>query len=276
MNKKYKKGFTLIELMVSIAIASIIVLMLYSIFNYNLKAFNKASDAMDEQANLRLVSYKLTNQLRNIGYIDLDNDVTPPVSPTDSYIYLDSNQIKLTNAGGTSTFAENIISDVEFGLKRNELERYVLTVHVKGDVHSYTTDILLNNIVDDSQFKDSDSVADLIGTYNSIQFNYSRPPLTMPNRDVIEYDDLALVYPDDTIKIGTTFSYTPEASGGVSPYIYTIFDWAEESGTVNVIGDTITWSNLTQLNDKLDFSVRVTDAAFETFEIGFTITIKNN
>jgi|LGOV01.1.fsa_nt_gb prepilin-type N-terminal cleavage/methylation domain-containing protein len=276
MSKKYKKGFTLIELVVSIAIASIITLMLYSIFQYNLKAYNKTTDAMNEQANLRLVSYKLTNQLRNIGYIDLDNNVTPPASPTDSYIYIDSNQIKLTNAGGTSTFVENIISDVEFGLSRNELERYVLTVHVSGDVHSYTTDILLNNIVDDSQFKDSDSVADLTGTFNSIQFNYSRPPLTMPNREVVKYEDLALVYPDDTIKKGTTFSYTPVATGGVSPYIYTIFDVTAESGDADVSGGTITWTNLNQLNDKLYFSVRVTDAAFETCEVGFTITIKNN
>ena len=141
------KGFTLIELIVSMAIVSVIMIALMSFFVYNLRTFNKSSEALDEQSNLRLVSYRLTNELRNIGYINLYNDVTLPSPIVDSYIHLDSNRIRLTNAVSTLYLADSILDDIQFSLTENDQEKYILSVTLVGGVHSYSTEILLMVVI---------------------------------------------------------------------------------------------------------------------------------
>jgi len=275
MDKKYNEGFTLIELIISIAISSIIMLMLFSVFNYNLKTFSKASEAMEEQANLRLVSYKLTNQLRNIGYIDLDSDKTTPTVVTDSYIYLENNQIKVGNESGISGFADDIINDVEFNLSKNNLGKYILGVRIVGKVHSYSTDILLNNMVETDQMDINDLNA---GNFNFIQFNFSRPPLTIPIKIIEEYEDLVLEHPDKlTVKKNKTFTYTASATGGVTPYSFEIINPVSDVGVISVddFTNTITWAATSDIGEQMHFEVKVIDGTLNEYLTAFTIEIIN-
>jgi|LGOV01.1.fsa_nt_gb prepilin-type N-terminal cleavage/methylation domain-containing protein len=275
MDNKYNEGFTLIELIVSIAISSIIMLMLFSVFNYNLKTFTKTSEAMNEQANLRLASYKLTDQLRNIGYIDLDSDISTPTVVTDSYIFVENNQIKIGNENGISIFADDIINDVEFSLSRNSLGKYILGVSVVGKVHSYSTEILLNNMVEASQM----DITDIdVSNFNFIQFNYSKPPLTIPVKIVGEYDELLLEYPDKlTVKKNKTFTYTAGAEGGVTPYTFEIINYVSDVGVVSVdsFTNTITWDATSDIGEQMYFEVKLTDGVLNEFITAFTIEIIN-
>jgi len=275
MDKKYNEGFTLIELIVSIAISSIIMLMLFSVFNYNLKTFSKASEAMEEQANLRLVSYKLTNKLRNIGYIDLDTDKTTPTVITDSYIYLEDNQIKIGNQSGISIFADDTYSEVEFNLSKNNLGKYILGIKVVGKVHSYTTEVLLNNMVETDQM----DITDLdVGNFNFIQFNYSRPPLTIPIKIIEEYEELVLEHPDKlTVKKNKTFTYTASATGGVTPYTFEIINAVSGVGVISVdnFTSTITWAATSDIGEQMHFEVKVSDGTLNEYLTAFTIEIIN-
>ncbi len=274
------KGFTLIELIVSMAIVSVIMIALMSFFVYNLRTFNKSSEALDEQSNLRLVSYRLTNELRNIGYINLDNDVTLPSPIVDSYIHLDSNRIRLTNAVSTLYLADSILDDIQFSLTENDQEKYILSVTLVGGVHSYSTEILLNNIVDDTQMDLTDIDG---GNFNSLQFNYSRPPLTIPDRYQDTSDqaltEFLLIHPEsDTVKKDTAFTYTAEATGGVAPYVYSVEEISHTSGTTVLVNDeAITWTDLST-GDQLVFRVTVTDDGGTGDELSalFTINVTNS
>jgi prepilin-type N-terminal cleavage/methylation domain-containing protein len=277
-------GFTLVELIISLGIMGIITLTISSLFNYNLKTFAKSADSMNEQANLRLLSLNITNQLRNIGYIDLDNlafadtsDIAA-VSITDNFIFKGGNLVKKGDASGISDLADEVINDISFSL-RNDGKKYFLGVKVTGKVHSYTTEVLLNNIITDNAIQlDSKDIGQ--SGFSSVRYNYNTPPPefyeppTTPTEVVNKPLDLIPPNPD-TVKMGETFTYEANAVGGVPPYTYQI-------SVVSYIGDVpplvsinkITWISPSQKNKRLKFNVTVTDSNPDvgTISIQFTIT----
>ena len=279
------KGFTLVELLISLAIVSIVTLTIFSLFNLNIKSFAKSAEAMKEQANLRLISYKLTKQLRNIGYIDLDNltfnsvDEIAALGTTDYFIFTNGNVIKTGSAASITVFADDIINDISFSLKQQSNSKYLLGITITGKVHSYTTEVLLNNIItsDLTQMGSGD-----IGQsgFTSIRFNYNLPPYASPpemptededDEDAEDAEDLSLIYPEFTVEKGETFVYEATAVGGVSPYTYNISIIRYDGDAPVIIGNTISWNSPNGVGKSLEFKVSVTDYTGFTLPVEFII-----
>lgn len=289
---KNNKGFTLIEVIISLAIVTIVTLSIFSFFRFNLNSFNMSTEAMEKQSNLRITSYKLTNELRNIGFVDLDNYAMSDISSmitSDSFIFVDSNSLKKGNYNSITNFADDEITNIEFSL-REEKGRFFLNVEVFSGIDSYKTEILLNNIITDNTDDDGNLIQmdnyDIDnGTFSSIQYNYSNPPMEYyttinePNTGDEDYE-LTLKHPPSlTLKKNQKFKYTAQAEGGTAPYFYEIdYDSSqtdEPYPTIN--GDTIEWDPPNEVDKKLVFTITITDSNINpvTSIISFEITTIN-
>ncbi|MCK8058899.1 MULTISPECIES: PilW family protein [unclassified Fusibacter] len=71
MRHSRTKGLTLIELIVVIAILSIVVTAVFSFFNFEQKMFFKTTDRFDVQSDTRLILLKATKELRNCSELEL-------------------------------------------------------------------------------------------------------------------------------------------------------------------------------------------------------------
>lgn len=177
--RQKNRGFTLIEVVVAMAILGIVTIMIFSLLGYNLNAFSQSSAAVDEQSSLRLAAYKLTNKLRNIGYIDLgngsfaDTSEIQAVSATDHFIFLSDDGLKDGDFSSISSVSDAEIKSVSFRLRESN-EKYFLRITLSGSTDTYTTEVLLNNIVTNSAVQMGSF--DMASAFSYIQYNYNEPP----------------------------------------------------------------------------------------------------
>lgn len=177
--RQKNRGFTLIEVVVAMAILGIVTIMIFSLLGYNLNAFSQSSAAVDEQSSLRLAAYKLTNKLRNIGYIDLgngsfaDTSAIQAVSATDHFIFLSDDGLKDGDFSSISSVSDAEIKSVLFSLRESN-EKYFLGITLSGSTDAYTTEVLLNNIVTNSAVQMGSF--DMASAFSYIQYNYNEPP----------------------------------------------------------------------------------------------------
>lgn len=61
---KNRKGFTLIELMIVLALLSVVIMIAFSVFSFGLKSFNAQTDNIGNQSNVRYVISDITNEIR--------------------------------------------------------------------------------------------------------------------------------------------------------------------------------------------------------------------
>lgn len=228
-------GFTLVELIVSMAILGIIISMLYSVFSHNLKMYGRTAEAMDEQSALRMAAYQLTEEFRNIGYIDLanhdfaDTAAMGAINATDFFIFHGSSGIKKGSAA-TSIFnmTNTEVTGMDFSLTQRG-SKFYLGITLTGNTDTYTTEVLLNNILTNTAVQmDSSDIGN--SGYTSIQYNYNHPPV-----------DTTIVTPGPTSHPVTTI--TVDGQGGVSSI-------SASGGTLQMIAtveppealQSVTWS----------------------------------
>lgn len=75
IDRKSKKGFTLVELIVVIAILGIIIVAIGQFFSFNLRVYSKGNNLAEVQFDVRMASDYLTTELRNIMAVS-DADFT--------------------------------------------------------------------------------------------------------------------------------------------------------------------------------------------------------
>ena len=77
---KDNKGFTLIELVVVIAIGAVILLTIYSFFASGVKGYSRGITTANNQTNVRRVSNEIAKQIRRSSAVEITNPTTLTLS----------------------------------------------------------------------------------------------------------------------------------------------------------------------------------------------------
>jgi prepilin-type N-terminal cleavage/methylation domain-containing protein len=108
------KGFTLIELIVTLAIITLVMSGVFSLLLFNQKVYGKGSSQYDIQSNMRLAASSISQELRYATQIEiLDSSAAVPATPdamdaNEGYIYYDSSNGTISKLSKTSPFSIEI------------------------------------------------------------------------------------------------------------------------------------------------------------------------
>ncbi len=104
-----KKGFSIVEVLIGMALLSIIVLIVFNFLGFGLDVFNKTGEMIDDQAMVRLAANTLSDELRTSQNITVG--VASPETVTGiSVIYIDSDSLVIDRDGGQDIGVSGISS----------------------------------------------------------------------------------------------------------------------------------------------------------------------
>ncbi|EYE89726.1 hypothetical protein Q428_01345 [Fervidicella metallireducens AeB] len=148
-----KKGLTMVELLISLALIGVIILLVSSIYIFGVKIFDKGTTQSNIQVETTQAGDFITKELRNAVEITFN---TPVNIREYSMIYLDKNIIKYKPEGKTLEESVNktdaIIldsNDLSFQTRnKNSMAFLNFTIKGTGKQQSYllNSEVLLNNI----------------------------------------------------------------------------------------------------------------------------------
>lgn len=149
----FKSGFTLIELIVTIAILGIALSMAYSMGTFGNKYFNNGAAKADVQSNIRLAANYITKELRYSSDATLLTTMPLTPEPTKKYIYIDSGKLKqryngiIKNViGGTTTLQFNIEDNTVFFKLEGTLKNQTFKLDSKVLLLNIGSNTLVNGI----------------------------------------------------------------------------------------------------------------------------------
>jgi prepilin-type N-terminal cleavage/methylation domain-containing protein len=131
---KNKKGVTLIELLISFAILSIILVVAFSFFLFNHRLYTKGERLSQVQFDVRMASQYVTTELRNVNEI----------STTDTSL---TNNINLSSLSTEYPRIKSVSFEIE-----NRGAHYAVSYTIQGsdlnneNAYQLETEVLLNNI----------------------------------------------------------------------------------------------------------------------------------
>ncbi|MBZ9688549.1 Ig-like domain-containing protein [Clostridium estertheticum] len=149
----FKSGFTLIELIVTIAILGIVLTMAYSMGDFGSTSFNNGSAKSDIQSNIRIASDYITKELRySSDAVVLAEFPTTPY-PNTNYIYVGNDGIlkqyyntDITNISGNTS--NNMITTLQFQIKNSKTVEFNIQETYRKQTFQLGSSTLLLNIGD--------------------------------------------------------------------------------------------------------------------------------
>ena len=206
---KNRQGFTLVEVIVSMALVSIILLMASSLLTTGQKMYNKGTDKADIQFDARMAADFITNELRNatnIGFGTRLDDSYSWIGLADQSVrYLAAGSPLETNKTGAYITSLEVIG-IESATTADGRTRQILKFAIRADDHTeIETKVLLNN-----------NMTSLIGTTVPALMNiYYRKPAA--GNDVnsvadrmggVELDFINNTFNDPSVPAGYTVEFT--------------------------------------------------------------------
>ncbi|MCB2355923.1 PilW family protein [Clostridium estertheticum] len=91
---KDKRGFTLIELIIVIALLGVVILMGFSVLSFGYKSFNSQTDTTDNQSNVRYAMSDISKEIRRA-------DPTKRIVMADGIINIDEDRVIYKLQGST-------------------------------------------------------------------------------------------------------------------------------------------------------------------------------
>ena len=108
---KGKKGLTLIELLIAIAIFTIVITLAGTLFVSGFRNYEKVSSILTGQSGTRLVMYEISKELRNATADEITINATNTSITIDDVTFTYSSEntyVSVTRSGTTSIIARNI------------------------------------------------------------------------------------------------------------------------------------------------------------------------
>lgn len=140
-----ERGLTLTELIVTIVLFSIVTSLIFTIMNSNIGTYTVADEQVDNQSALRLLAYRITDELRNARHLELLPDTSSVT--LEQHLYLHDNIVKQNNEiGNIVPISDDLIQSISYtAVVKND--KVVLQVHITSlNGMTLDTEVLLNNI----------------------------------------------------------------------------------------------------------------------------------
>lgn len=162
VKQKNNSGFTLIELIVTVAITGLVFVLVLSFFSPRMALYNRASSEASINSELNIINTKIHSKLINATEIELlDSQPTTFTSGYKYYYINNNNQVVFVDSSGTQNILNNKLRFDNFNVslyKRPDEQNYVEivteAVYDEAD-HNMDFDIILNNIYEMDQKLDS-------------------------------------------------------------------------------------------------------------------------
>lgn len=138
-----KKGFTLIEAVITMSIMGIVALIASSIMNYGLMATELGTDLRDEQGGVRLASIVITNELRNAYDIQFVSNYSS--DNIDRSFYVSGDSFYRFDGVNNVVLAEEVIQSVTFTIEIINSKAYIDLKIIGVEGYEVNTKILLVN-----------------------------------------------------------------------------------------------------------------------------------
>jgi len=149
-----KQGFTLIEVLATVAIVGLLLSAMYSFVIMSNKMYHSGSDKNDLHYDLRIASEKITREVRFAKSLELLDSWNPEdAEPGYRYIYIDqvNNVVVFVNEEGGQLFSGNFISGLAFELDGNTLN-FKLEAVRKTSTFKLESSVLLLNLKEQDLF----------------------------------------------------------------------------------------------------------------------------
>lgn len=145
-----QSGFTLIELVVTLAILGIVIVTIYSINQFGLRTFAQSSDRAENQFEVRMPADFIAKKVRYANNVEI-LDAVPTSTPTGAHeIFLDSGQLKYREYGSDSVIiGTQGVSNYSFNIqKKSGTDNMLQYVIGKTGTSNYdlVTDVIVLNV----------------------------------------------------------------------------------------------------------------------------------
>jgi uncharacterized repeat protein (TIGR02543 family)/prepilin-type N-terminal cleavage/methylation domain-containing protein len=260
-----KHGFTLVEIIISIAIMGIVLMTIFSFYNFGSNTFIRGKDEYAAQSTARLANDYIFDQLRLATTASLSNSNPGTLDDDYSYFYVTGGQLYHYKWTGTMhelrTIADSIQS-ISFGGSSDNL---VVSITVKNNKQVYNSES--NLALPNLKINPNQSI-----TGTGISIKYSKSEEFAYSGDSSSSQPLSSGINNPPIgRVLMSYSHQFSASGGVAPYSFSLADGSLPSGLyLNVNGSLSGMPTGAGINT---FKVTVIDSELNTDTREFSITI---
>ena len=148
MTLKYfyqNKGVTLIEVIIVLALLSIVGLIVGTIFSYGLRSYETSITQKEEQGDVRLVAEFITNEVRNSFTLETRDNKDSIIE----YLFFVNDEVfyRQKKDESAKAFTNKTIQSINFMVEVDALDNYFLNFDIVGvNGFTMTSKVLLNNI----------------------------------------------------------------------------------------------------------------------------------
>ena len=149
MNKSNsQKGFSLVELLISLSLLLVVLIMIYSFYYFERKTFERGEDQSVVQENVVLAAQFITDEIRNAEELSLEDSYESGTG--DCFIFVEDSVLKYDDGSGsiiekTDAVIKEFTADLIKAGSKYKVKFYIAG---KQEFQHYdiSTEVVLNNV----------------------------------------------------------------------------------------------------------------------------------